>query len=154
GIFADMCVETMAAQGKQQRVSRPMWSKLKKRRFVYASLVKVAVRKYTALWETKKRRAHRKSSPAKCGWQSGLSFSPDVGLPAGAMAPGNTTQYLMELAYRDLENDIDFSNPSNLAPGREEHFSPRSGYSSLFSDDDSMDFQQRDFENVYFLHEL
>ncbi|KAL6459610.1 hypothetical protein MHYP_G00313690 [Metynnis hypsauchen] len=95
----------MPAEEKRQRVERPSCSRAKKRRLVYVNLLKAAVRRYTALWEAKKRRNHRRS-PRVCGGQPGL--------PSGAMAPRNTTQYLMELVYADLSErgEFDFSNPS------------------------------------------
>ncbi|KAL7882448.1 hypothetical protein SRHO_G00001060 [Serrasalmus rhombeus] len=139
----------MPTEEKRQRVDRPSCPRSKKRRLVYVNLLKAAVRRYTALWEAKKRR-NRRRSPRVCGGQPGL--------PSGAMAPRNTTQYLMELVYSDLSErgEFDFSNLSNVnrTPSREEPFSPHSVYSSLYSDDETMDFQQRDFEDVYFLHEL
>ncbi|KAL7828220.1 hypothetical protein AOLI_G00313720 [Acnodon oligacanthus] len=135
-----MCVEAMPTEEKRPRVDRPPCSRSKKRRLACVNLLKAAVRRYTALWEVKKRRSHRRW-PRVGGGQPGL--------PSGAMAPRNTTQYLMELVYSDLSarGEFDFS-AVNRAPGREEPFSPHSVYSSLYSEEETMDFQQRDFEDA------
>lgn len=154
-----MCIDTMVAEGRRKRVDRPSWTKLAKRRFMYVNLVKAAVRKYVE----KRGKGHCRLSRT-CGAQTGLSHSEawrTDRLPSGAMAPRNTTQYLMELVYSDQVNtsaqkclnDIerssaDLSRQRNPAHTEDEHF-----YTSLYSDDETMDFQQRDFENV-FHHEL
>ncbi|KAK1789960.1 hypothetical protein P4O66_002281 [Electrophorus voltai] len=76
--------------------------------------------------------------------------------PAGAMAPRNTTQYLMELVYRDLSRGSarwwdtprgvsELSGQSNGASAQAERLYP-GVYSSPRSDDEMMDFQRRDFE--------
>lgn len=75
------------------------------------------------------------------------------GHPAGAMAPENTTQYLMSNVYEDMK-----SNDIQAAPVPRESFahlygealSPRSVYSALDSGYEScLAFQQRDFEEAF-----
>ncbi|KAF5889538.1 uncharacterized protein DAT39_020765 [Clarias magur] len=57
--------------------------------------------------------------------------------PTGAMAPRNTTQYLMELIYSDLNITAQSSGPTHyLHP----HYA---------DDEDSMAFEHRDFESVF-----
>ncbi|KAK2832154.1 hypothetical protein Q7C36_015616 [Tachysurus vachellii] len=62
-------------------------------------------------------------------------------LPAGAMAPTNTTQYLMELVYSEL----------NITASPHAH---TYSYTSAYTDQDTMDFQRRDFESVFFRNEV
>lgn len=73
-------------------------------------------------------------------------------VPSVAMAPRNTTQYLMDLVYAErldvCDVSHDFSTQSNV-PSDESFFS--------MSDSDydrSLDFQQRDFESVFFRNEI
>lgn len=73
--------------------------------------------------------------------------------PAGAMAPPNTTQYLMNNVYEDLrqqlENGCDSEMWLQLSP-YDEALSPSCVYKALDSDHDScLSFQQRDFEQEF-----
>lgn len=72
-------------------------------------------------------------------------------LPAGAMAPENTTQYLMSNAYEDLK--ADFVEPVSHETSVCVYFeslSPQSVYAALDSDfDDCLAFQLRDFEQMF-----
>lgn len=85
-------------------------------------------------------------------------------VPVGSMAPENTTQYLMDNAFRDLLNDcgnqtfpsadchdaIDLSLREDSLQLYGEAHSPRSMYASLDSTYEStILFQQRDFEDMF-----
>lgn len=73
--------------------------------------------------------------------------------PAGAMAPENTTQYLMGNVYEDMKsNDIQAAPVSceTFAHLYGESLSPRSVYSALDSGYEAcLAFQQRDFEEAF-----
>lgn len=71
--------------------------------------------------------------------------------PQGAMAPNNTTQYLMDLVYDDLAKTSNMSCPHAVAYMSEfNHASllPRSEYFSLDSEC-SLVYQQRDFDEIF-----
>lgn len=73
-------------------------------------------------------------------------------VPSVAMAPRNTTQYLMDLVYAErldvCDVSHDFSTQTNVS-------SDESFFSMSDSDyDRSLDFQQRDFESVFFRNEI
>lgn len=72
--------------------------------------------------------------------------------PQGAMAPVNTTQYLMDLVYDDLAKTSNMSCPHAVSYDMSEfnHASllPRSEYFSLDSEC-SLVFQQRDFDEIF-----
>lgn len=65
--------------------------------------------------------------------------------PLGAMAPKNTTQYLMDMVYDDMHIDTSSnqfkSHPVSFVSSAS--LSPRSACES------SIDFQQRDFDEMY-----
>lgn len=71
----------------------------------------------------------------------------------GAMAPENTTQYLMSNVYDDLSENIFQSLPASHEISAKlygESLSPRSVYSALDADYEGfLAFQQRDFEEVF-----
>lgn len=73
--------------------------------------------------------------------------------PPGAMAPENTTQYLMSNVYEDLEMNVNQAapaSPETSAHLYREHMSPRSVYTALDSGYEScLAFQQRDFEEMF-----
>lgn len=73
--------------------------------------------------------------------------------PSGAMAPGNTTQYLMSVVYEDMRtDDIEAAPVFHEASSRlyGENLSPRSVYMALDSGyDNCLVFQQRDFEEAF-----
>lgn len=69
--------------------------------------------------------------------------------PPGAMAPENTTQYLMGNVYEDQKTDhtVPVQTSAHLY---DESLSPRSVYAALDSGYEScLAFQQRDFEEVF-----
>lgn len=68
----------------------------------------------------------------------------------GSMAPENTTQYLMNNAYEDLDTDVQALAPPSHPYG--ESMSPSSVYAALDTDfESSLAFQQRDFEEAFCL---
>lgn len=67
------------------------------------------------------------------GGRSGEEITP------GFMAPRNTTQYLMRIAYQDLLRDLEETDNDPL-PSWGLHASPDRGYES------TLDFQERDFD--------
>lgn len=72
--------------------------------------------------------------------------------PAAAMAPENTTQYLMSNVYEDMEANAQAAAVSYVTPAHiyDEPLSPSSVYAALDSDyERSLAFQQRDFEEVF-----
>lgn len=72
--------------------------------------------------------------------------------PAGSMAPGNTTQYLMSNVYEDMKADVESAPHEASAHLYDESLSPSSVSAALDADCQScMDFQQRDFEEVFAL---
>lgn len=72
--------------------------------------------------------------------------------PPGAMAPENTTQYLMSIVYEDVKSDDSeavpvFSEAARLYDGS---LSPRSVDAALDSGfDDCLAFQQRHFDEAF-----
>lgn len=88
-------------------------------------------------------------------------------IPSGSMAPDNTTQYLMNIAFQDLLSDcgdyrvstantrsaIDLSIHRESLQLYGETDSPRSVYATLDSTYEStIRFQQKDFENMLQLY--
>lgn len=71
--------------------------------------------------------------------------------PPGAMAPENTTQYLMSNVYDDMATHVQPAPVSHTCSHLYgESLSPRSVYTALDSDyESSLAFQQRDFEEVF-----
>lgn len=70
----------------------------------------------------------------------------------GAMAPENTTQYLMSKVYEDMPENIKSHSVSHETSSQlyGESLSPRSVYTALDSDYEScLAFQQKDFEEVF-----
>ncbi|MCI4388746.1 hypothetical protein PGIGA_G00089580 [Pangasianodon gigas] len=103
----------MATEGRKQRESRAgRWRR--RRKSVYASVVKAGVRKYAGKSPRKPgRRCH------SLAWEKQNQAD---ALPAGAMAPRNTTQYLMELVY----SDMNITAPSSRhTPGLRERVLPQ-----------------------------
>lgn len=73
--------------------------------------------------------------------------------PPGAMAPENTTQYLMSNVYEDMKADTQTAAVSYVTSAHiyDESLSPSSVYAALDSDcESSLAFQQRDFEDFVF----
>ncbi|KAK3544770.1 hypothetical protein QTP86_026779, partial [Hemibagrus guttatus] len=122
-----MCLDAMAREGRKQREVRTNW--WRRKRSVNTGVVKTAFRKDVGKSPRKiRRRCH---SPV-CGKQKQAHA-----FPSGAMAPRNTTQYLMELVYSELNATEPSSRRNNHSPSRHEH---------TYSYEDTMDFQHRDFE--------
>lgn len=72
--------------------------------------------------------------------------------PPGAMAPANTTQYLMNNVYEDMKSNIHSVPVSPEISGHlyGEWLSPRSVYAELDSGYEScLSFQQRDFDEMF-----
>lgn len=119
------------------------WSKSKGRTFLRANMGE-RWRK-VRVWSAK--RPQPRPARVDGNLTSNQSYVPSV-----AMAPRNTTQYLMDLVYAErfdvCDVSHDFSTQSNVP-------SDESGFSMSDSDyDRSLDFQQRDFENVFFRNEI
>lgn len=163
-----MCVEAILTEMTTQRDDTCYQLKCsKKRKSTCTSVVKAAVLKCNALC-VKKRMINGKSL-RRPGRRSGLirdvmweKRGDAARCPPGAMAPPNTTQYLMDMAYRDMSVNDQWSVELNLFPfdfsrqsdaRTDGHFNPNI-YSSLYTDEETMAFQHRDFENVFFQHEI
>lgn len=131
----------MATEGRKQREVRTNW--WRRKRSVYTGVVKAAFRKCVG---KSPRKTRRRCHTLVSGKQQKLAHA----LPSGAMAPRNTTQYLMELVYSELNASeppyfSSSSRRSNYSPSRHEH---------TYSYEDTMDFQHRDFESVFFQNEI
>ncbi|KAB5541939.1 hypothetical protein PHYPO_G00085720 [Pangasianodon hypophthalmus] len=137
-----MCIDAMATEERKQREGRAgRWRR--RRKSVYAGVVKAGVRKYAGKSPRKPgRRCH------SLAWEKQNQAD---ALPEGAMAPRNTTQYLMELVYSDMNITAPSSRRRNCLPPQHEHIY---SYTSLYTHEDTMDFQHRDFESVFFRNEL
>lgn len=157
-----MYVEIMAMEGIYEKdISttsiNKKWSKSKRKTFLRTYIGKAGARTYCAFNERRQRiRAWpvRKFHP----WADSVDFSNgnQTSVPPGAMAPKNTTQYLMDLVYTEqLQASME---AYDVRP----HFTMQSHVSheenivssSDFDYDRSLDFQQRDFENVFFRNEI
>lgn len=119
---------------------------------------KMAIRKYvrrekkrTQLAKLSKILRDMNKKDNVCAQRDGEAFCPRR--PSGAMAPGNSTQYLMSVVYEDMKaDDVEaapvFHEASACLYG--ESLSPRSVYTALDSCYDScLAFQQRDFEEAF-----
>lgn len=105
------------------------------------------------------RRARRRTQLAKsprilgrtCAKGSVREPADDDRLPPGAMAPENTTQYLMSNAYEDMKsNNAQADEPATCAHVYDEYLSASSAYAALDCGYEScLAFQQRDFESLY-----
>lgn len=155
-----MCLEIMAMEGHCEKemsttsVNKKRWSKSKRRTFLRTHKGKASARTFGAFSE---RRQRIRAWPARKFQLKSVDISGNqLSVPSGAMAPKNTTQYLMDLVYTEqLEVSMEsydvrpvFSMQSHV-PHEENVFS-----SSDFDYDRSLDFQQRDFENVFFRNEI
>ncbi|TST22564.1 hypothetical protein Baya_12695 [Bagarius yarrelli] len=127
-----MCIDVMATEDRKQRDALTNW--WRSRNSLYAGFWKSSPRKLR----------HGRYSPV---WRKQKQTD---AFPSGAMAPRNTTQYLMELAYSEL-NITAPSSKKNCPPPQHEN---TNSYTSVFTDEDNMDFQHRDFESVFFQNEL
>lgn len=65
--------------------------------------------------------------------------------PLGAMAPKNTTQYLMDIVYDDMHIDTS----SNQFKSHPVSFVSSASLSPRTACESSLDFQQRDFDEMY-----
>ncbi|KAM9468062.1 uncharacterized protein Hap1MRO34_014744 [Clarias gariepinus] len=129
-----MCIDTMTTERRMPRERRPncYW---RRRKAMYTKAAAEAdVRQNTGKSLRKSGRRSR-----SLAWEKKKSTH---AFPSGAMAPRNTTQYLMELNYSDLNIRAQTSGPS---PYLQSHYA---------DDEDSMDFEHRDFESVFFHTEI
>lgn len=139
----DMCIDAMATEEREQRESRPSWWRRKKSAYS-GGVVKAAFRKH----DGKSPRKPGRRSQHNLAWEKASLAG---AFQSGAMAPRNTTQYLMELVYSDLNITAPSSRQSNdCLPDHKHTYS----YTSPHSDEDTMDFQHRDFESVFFQNEI
>lgn len=173
-----MCLETMDTRSKHMKNdclrktmkpgSKLRWGLLRVSteggeafKLSRASAVKATIRKYI---RREQRRAHLVKLSKILGdlgqkekRESAYEESPAAactrGHPAGAMAPENTTQYLMSNVYEDLKSIDVPAAPvpcETFAQLYGESLSPRSVYSALDSGyETSLAFQQRDFEEAF-----
>lgn len=84
-------------------------------------------------------------------WEESPAAACNAMRQPGAMAPKNTTQYLMSNVYDDMENtqNVPVSHETS-AHLYSESLSPRNVYTSLDSGyDRCLAFQQRDFEEAF-----
>lgn len=147
-----MFLEITTMKGNYQKdiktapVHKKKWSKPKRRTFLRSNMGER--RRRVRVWSsTRPQRSPDHVDRTATGNQRHLTV---------AMAPRNTTQYLMDLVYAErldvsmeaCDVSHDFSMQSNV-PFDERVFS--------MSDSDydrSLDFQQRDFESVFFRNEI
>lgn len=115
----------------------------RRKKSVYTGGVKAAFRKYVG--KSPKKPGRR---PHSLVWGKPKQTN---AVPSGAMAPRNTTQYLMELVYSELDVTPLSSRKNKYSPPQHEH---TYSYTSVYSDEDTMDFQHRDFESVFFQNEI
>lgn len=148
-----MCPEIITMKGSYQKDiktapgHKQKLSKSKKRTILQAKIGERRVR--ARAWSS--RRPQRSPDRVERATTGNQSFVPSV-----AMAPRNTTQYLMDIEYAErLDVSMeecgvsrDFSTQSHT-PFNESHFS-----SSDSDYDRSLDFQQRDFEELFFRNEI
>lgn len=167
-----MCLETMDAGSKHMKIdclrktmragSRLRWRQLRVSaeedealKPCRTSTVRATIRKY--LRQEQKRAQLAKLVLGDVGKKYNMEAvyeeSPAAACvhrhPPGAMAPENTTQYLMRNVYEDLNKD-DIQTVPTSAHLHGESLSPRSVYTALDSGYEScLAFQQRDFEKVF-----
>lgn len=116
------------------------WSKSKKRTILQAKVDERRVR--VRAWSS--RRPQLSPGRVERAATGDQRFVPSV-----AMAPRNTTQYLMDIEYAErLDVSIEECGVSRT-PFNERHFS-----SSDSDYERSLDFQQRDFEELFFRNEI
>lgn len=127
-----MCLDGMATEDRKKSDARTNW--WRRKNSLYAGVWKLSQRK-PRRWPYSPRRKQK---------------LPDA-LPSGAMAPRNTTQYLMELVYNELNITAPSSKKDICPPPQHEH---TNSYTSVFTDDETMDFQHRDFDSVFFQNEI
>lgn len=118
-----------------------------------ANAVKATIRKYLRRQSKRTRRA--KVLVERMGASVGEEGPAMVCVrrhPAGAMAPENTTQYLMSNVYEDMKTSEPTPAGSHSTTTRayEDALSPRSVYAALDANYDCcLAYQQRDFEQAY-----
>lgn len=130
-----MCIDDMGTEGRKQRESRSNGFRRK------TGVVEAAVRRSS---RKPGRRSHSLASVKEKQKHSDA-------LPSGAMAPRNTTQYLMEQVYSDLNITALSPKLSNCLPSQHEQ---TYSYNSRYTNEDTLDFQHRDFESVFFQNEI
>ncbi|KAF3705134.1 hypothetical protein EXN66_Car020825 [Channa argus] len=163
-----MCVRMMDTKSKHTKIDCPFkyvkhGSKLRWRpprvsteedeasKQCRASAVKATIRKYL-------RRQPKRAQLAKVAEGLGVVGKRRPVLAGvyshhpGAMAPENTTQYLMNNVYEDMQGKFQALPVSHSASAQlyGEPMSPSSVYAALDSDyESSLAFQQRDFDEVF-----
>lgn len=171
-----MCLETMDTRSKHiktdcLRKSVKLRSKLRWRlvrvfaeddealKHCGASRVNATVRRYVRREQKRARLTQCSNTNKTEAMESLYERSPTEACvhrpPPGAMAPENTTQYLMSNAYEDMKPDnvqtetVSYETSSHLYG---ESLSPSSVFTALDSGYEScLAFQQRDFEEVFAL---
>lgn len=148
-----MCLEFTTMKGNYQKDvkaapdHKKKWSKSKRRTFLRANMGER--RRKVRVWSGKR----PQPSPDRVDGTADVTGKQSY-VPSVAMAPRNTTQYLMDLAYADLLDVFDVSHDF-LTQTNVNVSSDESVFSMSDSDyDRSLDFQQRDFENVFFRNEI
>lgn len=162
-----MCVDAMVAKEKSRKnttktcgVDQTEESVMKNGKSVHMSNVKTMYRESCIPCE-RKRRKQAKFRMLKR--YNGLCAEGNRDPLAAAMAPTNTTQYLMEMVYEDMRRDT--LNPYILQENMFNHSFPDQYVPSAYDDypifthrmdastdgeyGRTMDFQLKDFEKVY-----
>lgn len=152
--FLVMCLEVMTMNGNYQKdnetapVHKKKWSKSKRKTFLRAKISER--RRRVRAWSVKR--------PQLClDRVDGTATRNKSYIPPVAMAPSNTTQYLMDLVYAErLDVSFETCDVSRDFSMQSQHVQfDESVFSLSDSDyDRSLDFQQRDFEDVLFRNEI
>ncbi|TRY66605.1 hypothetical protein DNTS_025348 [Danionella cerebrum] len=150
-----MCPEITTMKGNYQKdtVKAPgctqKWPKSKKRTFPRTNIGEK--RRRILPWTSRKPQTNPERIDGKATRKHLV-----VTLPTVAMAPRNTTQYLMDIVYSErLDVSLDDCESSDYTSQQNPEPIDGGVFSSSDSDfDRSMDFQQRDFENIFFRSEI
>ncbi|KAM3587919.1 uncharacterized protein V6R79_017216 [Siganus canaliculatus] len=167
-----MCLETMSSRSKYMKTdcrlrktmtaeSKMKWRSLRVfseeegafRHYRYSAM-QVTIRKYLRHVQRRRRLAKPSKIPRDTGKEEKMESVYEACVPhppSGAMAPENTTQYLMSNVYEDMMAD-DTRTVENHTSARlyDESLSPSSVYSVLDTCyDRCLDFQQKDFEETF-----
>ncbi|KAK7130027.1 hypothetical protein R3I93_019613 [Phoxinus phoxinus] len=153
-----MCLEVMTMNGNYQKdtetapVHKKKWSKSNRKTFLRAKISER--RRWVRAWSVKRPQLclDRVDGNVTANVTRNKSYVPPV-----AMAPRNTTQYLMDLVYAErLDVSFEACDVSPDFTMQSHHVQlDENVFSSSDSDyDRSLDFQQRDFEDVFFRNEI
>lgn len=140
-----MCTDTLRRKQRERRARR-----FRKRKCVCPGARKAAARKNAAKWPRKAGGLAAAASHSQVLEEEAKGNQADA-FPSGAMAPRNTTQYLMEVVYSDLNITAPSSSERNYLKPKHKHMY---SYTSLDADEDTLDFQYRDSERVFYQNEL